>query len=194
MVRARRDARAQPAQVQRGQRNEEGRVEYERDWERRRQERKAKNEREQTEDKRQVTVGTEGVTIEGAGMPTEPRFVSEAYFMDFTFEPGNYFLAGRETLEGKSVIRIEYYPMRLFNDDDNEKKPREMTDVSKARQRDDKVRGDKSEEDMDRKMNKTALGAGAGIFFIAPLLKINIDVARGVQGDTRLHVGSGFSF
>ena len=25
-----------------------------------------------------------------------PRFVSEAYFMDFKFEPGNYYLAGRE--------------------------------------------------------------------------------------------------
>ena len=37
-------------------------------------------------------------------------------------------------------------------------------------------------------------GAGAGVFFIAPLVKINIDVARGFNGDTRLHLGSGFSF
>ena len=36
-------------------------------------------------------------------------------------------------------------------------------------------------------------GAGAGVFFIAPLVKINIDVARGFDGDTRLHIGSGFS-
>ena len=33
-------------------------------------------------------------------IPT-PRFVSEAYFMDFKFEPGNYYLAGREQLEGQ---------------------------------------------------------------------------------------------
>lgn len=47
----------------------------------------------------------------------EPRFLSEAYFLKFKFEPGNYFLAGRETLEGRSVLRIEYYPTRLFTDD-----------------------------------------------------------------------------
>ncbi len=44
----------------------------------------------------------------------EPRFVSEAYFLDFAFEPGNYLLAGRETLNGRDVLRIEYYPDELF--------------------------------------------------------------------------------
>ena len=48
-------------------------------------------------------------------IPT-PRFVSEAYFMDFKFEPGNYYLAGREQLDGQQVLRIEYYPTRMFND------------------------------------------------------------------------------
>ena len=43
-------------------------------------------------------------------MPPKPRFVSEAYFMDFKFEPGNYYLAGNEKLEGKEVLKIEYYP------------------------------------------------------------------------------------
>ena len=50
-------------------------------------------------------------------IPT-PRFVSEAYFMDFKFEPGNYYLAGREQLDGQQVLRIEYYPTQMFNDDD----------------------------------------------------------------------------
>ena len=44
----------------------------------------------------------------------EPRFVSDAYFLDFAFEPGNYLLAGRETLNGREVLRIEYYPDELF--------------------------------------------------------------------------------
>ncbi len=44
----------------------------------------------------------------------EPRFVSDAYFLDFAFEPGNYLLAGRETLNGRDVLRIEYYPDELF--------------------------------------------------------------------------------
>ena len=54
-------------------------------------------------------------------IPT-PRFVSEAYFMDFKFEPGNYYLAGREQLDGQQVLRIEYYPTRMFNDDDDKDK------------------------------------------------------------------------
>lgn len=44
----------------------------------------------------------------------EPRFVTDAYFLDFAFEPGNYLLAGRETLNGRDVLRIEYYPDELF--------------------------------------------------------------------------------
>ena len=45
----------------------------------------------------------------------QPRFVSEAYFLDFEFEPGNYYLAGREELAGREVLRIEYYPQQLFS-------------------------------------------------------------------------------
>ncbi len=52
-------------------------------------------------------------------IPT-PRFVSEAYFMDFKFEPGNYYLAGREQLDGQQVLRIEYYPKRMFNDSEED--------------------------------------------------------------------------
>lgn len=47
---------------------------------------------------------------------TEPRFVSEAYFLKFRFEPGNYFLAGRDTLEGRPVLRVEYYPRDLYDE------------------------------------------------------------------------------
>ena len=46
--------------------------------------------------------------------------------MDFKFEPGNYYLAGREKLEGQDVLRIEYYPTNLFNDEDDKKTPHEM--------------------------------------------------------------------
>jgi len=36
--------------------------------------------------------------------------------MKFTFEPGHYALAGREQLLGRDVLRIEYYPARLYED------------------------------------------------------------------------------
>jgi hypothetical protein len=132
---------------------EEPRREYERNWirrERARQERKAKNERE----KGSVSVSGDGLQVAGGGaISTEPRFVSEAYFMDFKFEPGNYYLAGREKLEGQDVLRIEYYPTNLFNDHDDEKTPREIRRKSSK----DQGKEEKIEEDINRKMNKTAL-------------------------------------
>lgn len=47
----------------------------------------------------------------------EPRFISEVQFLRFKFEPGNYYFVGRETLAGREVLRIEYYPRRLFSED-----------------------------------------------------------------------------
>lgn len=51
----------------------------------------------------------------------EPRFVAFA-FVDILFESGNYYLVGRETLEGQDVLRIEYYPERLapYSGDDDQ--------------------------------------------------------------------------
>jgi outer membrane protein assembly factor BamA len=38
-------------------------------------------------------------------------------------------------------------------------------------------------------------GAGGGVFLIASIVRINLDVARGLKtGDTRLHLSTGFSF
>ena len=92
-----------------------------------------------------------------------PRFVSEAYFMDFKFEAGNYYLAGREQLEGHNVLRIEYYPTRMFSDepdhdkDDKDDKPDKKEDGKKKPQKEPSARERKQEEDINRKMNKTAL-------------------------------------
>ena len=129
------------------------RQQYETEWIRRekgRQERKAKNEREKGE----VSLGSEGVQVSGGGAVSgEPRFVSEAYFMDFKFEPGNYYLAGREKLEGQDVLRIEYYPTNLFNDEDDEKTPHEM----KKKKPNSDQKEQQAEQEINRKMNKTAM-------------------------------------
>jgi hypothetical protein len=85
----------------------------------------------------------------GAGAATEPRFVSEAYFMDFKFEPGNYYLAGRDRIEGHDVLTIEYYPTRLF---DGERERENERGRERQRERDTP-----EEQAIDRKMNKTAL-------------------------------------
>jgi hypothetical protein len=137
--------------------NEQERSDYERDWlkrEKGRQERQANRakEKDKERDKAEVSVGSGGVEISSGGVPTEPRFVSEAYFMDFKFEPGNYYLAGREKLEGQDVLRIEYYPTNLFNDEDDEKTPHEMKGKKKQQDKEQAI-----ERDINRKMNKTAL-------------------------------------
>ena len=47
----------------------------------------------------------------------QPQFVSSAYFLRFKFDEGTYALVGREQFEGREVLRVEYYPTKLFSDD-----------------------------------------------------------------------------
>jgi hypothetical protein len=85
----------------------------------------------------------------------EPRFVSEANFLRFRFERGRYFLVGREQLDGRTVLKVEYYPKQLFVDDkDPGRKPRQE-DTGKAAARRDK--GKEMEEQFQRKFNKVSM-------------------------------------
>ena len=111
----------------------------------------------------------------------EPRFVSESYFMDFKFEPGNYYLAGKETIDGKDVLKIDYLPNKLFDDShsetDNEdraaakkdpaetkdakeakdkpkEKPKTAKEQEKERQKD--AKDQKIEDEISHKMDKTS--------------------------------------
>ena len=154
---------------------EEARERYEANWirgEKERRERKAKNQdgkenAQENKESSDVSIGPDGVQVNVAGnpVPTEPRFVSEAYFMDFKFEPGNYYLAGREQLEGHEVLRVEYYPTKMFGDSDDRKdgsadrkgateKPAEKPDPKQDRRQ---RREREIENDIERRMNKTAL-------------------------------------
>ena len=111
---------------------EADRRKYESDWLKKEQERenrakeksakKDKNtvEAEVVEELRAIEPGSDKEVVAMVG--TEPRFISEAYFMKFPFEPGNYYLAGRETMDGRAVVKIEYYPTRLFSDDEEREK------------------------------------------------------------------------
>jgi hypothetical protein len=71
----------------------------------------------------------------------EPRFVSSAYFLRFKFDPGHYALAGREPLDGREVLRIEYYPTKMFGE---------------GRTRPNRRLREKDEQ-IDEKMNKVSL-------------------------------------
>ncbi len=79
----------------------------------------------------------------------QPEFISSSYFLNFTFDEGRYALVGRETLGGRDVLRIEYYPTRLFSDN-----PAERQNAARRR-RDD---GDQALDDrIQRLMDKTSL-------------------------------------
>lgn len=71
----------------------------------------------------------------------EPRFISAAYFLRFKFDPGHYALAGRERMADRDVLRVEYYPSKLFTE--GRSRPNK-----KVRDRD---------EDIEEKMNKVSL-------------------------------------
>ncbi len=105
----------------------------------------------------------------------EPRFISESYFLDFKFEPGNYYLAGKEVLEGQEVLKIDYLPTRMFDDQGRDQSEEQV--AAKAR-RDDReaeqvkagkapkktspptrnpsAKQQRAEDEIERKMDKTS--------------------------------------
>ena len=56
----------------------------------------------------------------------QPEFIDSAYFLRFKFEQGKYAFVGRETLDGRDVLRIEYYPSQLFTHEQDAQKQRDQ--------------------------------------------------------------------
>ena len=84
----------------------------------RREERRDKRREEQEKESGTPSESSSATEVTGDGVrqALEPGFVSAAYFLKFKFDPGQYALAGRETVEGRPVLRIEYYPTKLFSE------------------------------------------------------------------------------
>ena len=81
----------------------------------------------------------------------EPQFVSSAYLLKFKFEGGRYALVGRETIDNQPVLRIEYYPTRLFSDDPGTRAEARASDVA-GRKSQDRAYA----EEVQRLMNKVS--------------------------------------
>src|SRR5262245_16529836 len=107
-------------------------------------------EREKRRERRRAgnqTADTPPADVEGLLRQTrEPVFISSAYFLRFRFEEGKYALVGRETLDGREVLRIEYYPANLFRGSDRRRNQDKSNDEDKA-----------YDAELRRLMNKTAL-------------------------------------
>ena len=73
---------------------------------------------------------------------SDPQFVSSSYFLKFRFDKGHYALAGREKVDDRDALKIEYYPgTGLFNE--GKSRPnREVRD---------------KEDEIEQKMNKVSL-------------------------------------
>ena len=107
---------------------------------------------------RQRNLETEGTVAAPSDLQSliqqtrEPQFISSAYFLEFKFEGGRYALVGRETLEKVPVLKIEYYPTKLFSDEPS----------TRAEARTNQVTGRKSKDDqygqaVQQMMNKVSL-------------------------------------
>jgi hypothetical protein len=81
----------------------------------------------------------------------QPQFISSAYFLRFKFDEGRYALVGRERLEDRDVLRIEYYPTKLFTP---ERRRQEQNAERSNRQRRDREKDDASDAQLMQLMNK----------------------------------------
>jgi hypothetical protein len=122
---------------------ESSRREYEEKW--LRSERNRRKHRTERDEKRAQE--GKGPALSAPSI-NEPRFISGAYFLDFKFEPGNYYLAGKESLDGREVLKIDYLPSKMFDDDDESKDSKERKPKSAKEQR--------AEVEIERKMDKTS--------------------------------------
>jgi hypothetical protein len=80
----------------------------------------------------------------------QPGFIESAYFLRFKFEQGKYALVGHEPFDGRDVLRVEYYPARLFSHE---------TDKQQRRAAEEKPpnKGDDMDAAIERMMNKVSL-------------------------------------
>ncbi len=123
-----------------------------------RDERKAKRDAEKGVTPAPASAETVGDLL---NQQAEPSFVSAAYFLEFKFEPGRYALAGREVLDGRELLRIEYHPARLFNDDHETRVEAGSGGVSagrsERRREGERRRERDGDERIEQQMNKTSL-------------------------------------
>ena len=83
----------------------------------------------------------------------EPQFVSSAYFLEFKFEAGKYALVGQEKIDGRDVLRIEYYPTRLFSEEPATRAEARSNQATGRKSKKEEAYGD----EIQRLMNKVSL-------------------------------------
>ncbi|HUR20995.1 MAG TPA: hypothetical protein VMZ90_09330 [Vicinamibacterales bacterium] len=79
----------------------------------------------------------------------EPEFISSAYFLKFKFEEGKYAFAGKETIDGRELLKVEYYPKMLFSKEQNSRAHR--------REMGQKTKDDNYDAQLEQMLNKVSV-------------------------------------
>jgi hypothetical protein len=88
----------------------------------------------------------------------QPQFVSSAYFLRFKFDAGTYALVGREQFEGQQVLRVEYYPTKLYQAPERQNgRDGQGGREGRGRSKEDQEKEKRQEEMFRRVLNKVAL-------------------------------------
>jgi hypothetical protein len=119
-------------------------------------------EREKNRDKRAQAKAKEAAAKEGAQpavvpvdddallkQSREPEFISSAYFLQFKFEEGKYAFAGKETIDGRELLKVEYYPKMLFSKEQNSRAHR--------REMGQKLKDDNYDAQLEQMLNKVSV-------------------------------------
>lgn len=64
----------------------------------------------------------------------QPQFISSAYFLRFRFEAGRYAFVGRESIDGREALKVEYYPEMLFREASRRPRPDRRQDDAASRE------------------------------------------------------------
>ena len=95
-----------------------------------------------------ISIGSAGVEVL-LNQSRQPQFIDTAYFMRFKFDNGRYALVGKEKFGDVDVLKIEYYPVKLFSDEPGN--DRERRTQEKRSKKDEQL-----EKTMDHLMNKNS--------------------------------------
>jgi hypothetical protein len=88
----------------------------------------------------------------------QPQFISSAYFLRFKFDEGRYALVGRERMEDRDVLRVEYYPTKLFTEQSRREAVRDQAlDGRRARERNPRPEVDQQLMSLMNKTSKVTL-------------------------------------
>ena len=119
-------------------------------------------QREQSREKRAQAKAKEAASKEGVEavvlpideaallrQSREPEFISSAYFLKFKFEEGKYAFAGKETIDGRELLKVEYYPKMLFSKEQNSRAHR--------REMGQKLKDDNYDAQLEQMLNKVSV-------------------------------------